>query len=366
MFWKRSVSVFTASAVALAAILVLALPVWADDPGVTAWLAAQQNADGGFGSPESAVGITADVVIAATAAGAEAIDWQVGGASAGDYLSRNAASIVAIGDLSKTIVALTASGVHPRDFGGVDLIARLEGALGADGLYGASGMVNDQAYAMIALASAGRTVPGAAVDALLAQQIEDGTWAWNGDTTPGMGDNNTAAMAVVALIAAGVPADHAQVALALAHLRAQQNEDGGFPYISPSPYGTDSDANSTAVVMWAVLAAGQDPAGDGWKYEGQDGASALDRMRAFQNESGAYRWQDAMPDDNLMSTVQAAVAAELKTLPFATFDAGEVAAVPIAAPLPVTGGNLWVGAIALVVAGALLIGAGAFLRRRQM
>ena len=129
MFWKRSVSVFTASAVALAAILVLALPVWADDPGVTAWLAAQQNADGGFGSPESAVGITADVVIAATAAGAEAIDWQVGGASAGDYLSRNAASIVAIGDLSKTIVALTASGVHPRDFGGVDLIARLEGAL---------------------------------------------------------------------------------------------------------------------------------------------------------------------------------------------------------------------------------------------
>ena len=362
MFWKRSLS----AAIALAVVLTLALPAWADDPGVAAWLQAQQNADGGFGSPDSAVGITADVVIAATAAGADAIDWHVGNVAAGDYLSRNAASIAAIGDLSKTIVALTASGINPRSFGGVDLIARLEGALGDGGLYGDSGMVNDQAYAMIALASAGRAVPAAAVDALLGQQIADGTWSWNGDTTPGTGDNNTAAIAVVALLAAGVPADHAQIALSLAHLQAQQNEDGGFPYISPSPYGTDSDANSTAVVMWAVLAAGQDPAGDDWKYEGQDGASALDRLRAFQNESGAYRWQDAVPDDNLMSTVQAAVAAELKTLPFATLDVGEVAAVPIAAPLPETGGNLWVGAIALVAVGALLIGAGVVLRRRQM
>ena len=31
------------------------------------------------------------------------------------------------------------------------------------------------------------------------------------------------------------PQDHAQIQKALTHLAAQQNEDGGFPYINPSP-----------------------------------------------------------------------------------------------------------------------------------
>ncbi|MBN1642997.1 MAG: terpene cyclase/mutase family protein [Anaerolineae bacterium] len=363
MYRRRSLSIAAMLALTLALSLAVAPPAAADDPAVAAWLAAQQNADGGFGSPDSAVGTTADVIIAATAAGDTPINWSVDGVTTLDYLAANAPSIVAIGDLAKTVIALTASGINPRSLGD-DLIARLEGTLGAEGQYGESGMINDQAYAMIALASARRTVPAAAIDYLLARQIADGTWAWNGDTTPGTGDNNTAAIAVVALRAAGVPADHAQIQLTLTHLHGQQNEDGGFPYVSPSPYGTDSDANSTAVVMWAILAAGQDPAGDEWKYQGQDGASALDRMRAFQNESGAYRWQDAVPDDNLMGTVQAAVAAELKTLPFASTDVGEVAAVPIAATLPETGGNAWGGAIALLAAGALLAGVGVYIRRR--
>ena len=196
---------------------------------------------------------------------------------------------------------------------------------------------------MIALSSARRAVPAAAIDYLLARQIADGTWSWNGGTAAGSGDNNTAAMAVIALMAAGVPADHPQVQKTLQHFTAQQNADGGFPYIKPSPYGTDSDSNSTAVVMWAIKAAGQDPAGVDWKFQGQDGRSALDRMRAFQNASGAFRWQDAVPADNLASTVQALVALGLKTLPFATMDVGAPATSAPAQPqiLPETGADLW-------------------------
>jgi hypothetical protein len=232
-------------------------------------------------------------------------------------------------------------------------------------------MINDQAYAMIALSSAKRPVPAEAVSYLLGKQIADGTWSWNGDTTAGTGDNNTAAFAAIALIASGVPANHAQVRKTIDHLRGQQNADGGFPYINPSPYGTDSDSNSTAVIMWAILAAGQDPAGSDWKFEGKDGYSALDRLRAFQNESGAFRWQDAFPDDNFMSTVQAVVALELKTLPFATMEVGDAGASsggqPIAEPqaLPETGANLWTAAIALLGGGAALTGAGVRLRLRK-
>ncbi len=180
-------------------------------------------------------------------------------------------------------------------------------------------------------------------------------------------------MAVVALIAARVPADNAQIQKSIELFHEQQNEDGGFPYVKPSPWGTDSDANSTAVVMWALLAAGEDPAGVDWKVQGQDGRSALDKLRAFQNESGAFRWQDGISDDNFASTVQAAVAVELKTLPLATMNVGEPAqAEPGEAEpglLPETGANLadrlhpWMQVFALLGAGAALAGAGLLLRR---
>ena len=351
-------------AMALAIALTVALPVLADGPSAVAWLKTQQNADGGFGSPASTVGATADVLLAVAAAGDNALDWSQGGSSAYAYLEANAEAITGIGDMGKVTLALIASGQNPRNLGVVDLINKLEGSLQDSGQYGDSGLINDQAYAMLALSSARRVVPGAAVEYVLSRQIADGTWSWNGDTTEGTGDNNTAAVAVLALIAAGVPGDHEQIEKTMAHLKAQQNEDGGFPYINPSAYGTDSDANSTAVVMWAIQAAGQDPAGNAWKYEGQDGLSALDKIRAFQNDSGAFRWQDAFADDNFMSTVQALVALELKTVPFAWMDVGDVRIMAVSQPttLPETGADLWWSVIALLGSGAALAGIGGGMR----
>jgi hypothetical protein len=358
-------------AMAVAIALTLALPAWADAGDAVAWLQAQQNADGGFGSPTSTVGTTADVMLATAATGADPLAWSQDGKTPYSYLVSNAASIHAVGDMGKSILALIAVGMNPRQLDGTDLIQRLEATLGGNGAYGDSGMINDQAYAMLALASAQRPIPDAAVNYLLQRQIEDGTWSWNGDTTAGAGDNNTAAFAVLALLAAGVPADHPQVVVTLDHYRGQQNADGGFPYVSPSPYGTDSDSNSTAVIMWAIVAAGQDPAGDAWKYQGQEGTSPLDRLRAFQNEDGAFRWQDAMADDNMLSTLQAPIALALKTLPFAYMDLGQapVATTTADAPqttLPQTGANLWTAAIALLAGGALLIGIGKALKVRAV
>jgi len=370
MVGRRTLALLMAAVITL----TLALPAWADAGDAIAWLKMQQNADGGFGSPESTVGTTADVVLAAAATGADPLAWSQEGNIPYSYLAAHAASIHAVGDMGKTILALIAVDKNPRQLDGTDLIQRLEATLGGTGAYGDSGMINDQAYAMLALASAQRPIPDAAVNYLLQRQIDDGTWSWNGDTSAGAGDNNTAAFAVLALLAAGVPADHPQVVKTLEHYRGQQNADGGFPYISPSPYGTESDSNSTAVVMWAIVAAGQDPAGDAWKYQGQDGTSPLDRLRAFQNEDGAFRWQDAVPDDNMLSTLQAPIALALKTLPYASMDVGDATAAtaevtPAAAPqttLPETGANLWTAAIALLAGGALLIGVGEALKARSV
>jgi prenyltransferase beta subunit len=356
------------AALALVWSLGWASLVLADAPGAVAWLQSQQNADGGFGSPESSVGATADVLLAVASAGDNAIGWAREGKTALAYLEANAGSIAKAGDGAKAILGLVASGKNPRDVGGVDLVAWLEGMIGADGKIGGdSDFINEHCFAMLALRSTQRTVPAEAIDYLLSRQLEDGTWSWNGDTTPGSGDNNTAAIAVVALIAAGVPADNPQIQKTLAHFKSQQNEDGGFPYVNPSPYGTDSDSNSTAVVMWALKAAGEDPAGADWKYQGQDGHSALDRLRAFQNESGAFRWQDAVPADNLASTVQALIALEMKTIPFATMDVGTPAATAAETPeaLPVTGGSLWIPVLVLLGGGAALVATGLRLRMER-
>jgi hypothetical protein len=369
------------AALVLTILVTLAIPAWADGPSAVAWLKGQQNADGGFGSPDSSVGATADTLVAVAATGDNAAGWTAGGPSALDYLKANVGSISKAGDLGKVVLALTASGQNPRTCCGTDLVAQLEGMIGADGkIGGENDFINEHSVAMIALSSASRPVPAASVSYLLSQQIEDGSWSWNGDTTAGSGDNNTTAMVVVALAAAGVPADNAQIQKAIAKLHEQQNGDGGFPYVSPSPWGTDSDANSTAVVIWALLAVGEDPGGVDWKVQGQDGLSAMDKLRAFQNDSGAFRWQDAMPSDNFLATIQAVVAIEWNSLPFARMDVGEdtegqastdegtaAETTPEAAPeaLPETGGNLWTPVFTLLGSGVTLTGIGLALRRRR-
>ena len=371
MTGKRTIRITITTLIALATALTLALPALADGPAAAAWLRTVQNADGGFGDPESSIGATADVLLAVAASGENAIGWaQEGGLPALAYLQTQAPALAKAGETAKVVLALVATGQNPRDLGGTDLVAVLEGLVGADGkIGGETEFVNEHCYALFALSSVQRPIPAASVDYLLQRQIADGTWSWNGGTAAGSGDNNTAAIAVTALIAAGVPADHPQVQKTLAHFEDQQNEDGGFPYVKPSPFGTDSDANSTAVVMWALLAAGQDPAGVDWKYQGQDGHSALDQLRALQNESGAFRWQQAVADDNFASTVQALIALELKTVPFAKMDVGDAGLTASAAEepvvLPETGANLWLQPLALLCGGIALLGAGLLIRRRS-
>ncbi|MCJ7738028.1 MAG: terpene cyclase/mutase family protein, partial [Anaerolineae bacterium] len=221
------------------------------------------------------------------------------------------------------------------------------------GSYGSS--IYDQALIIVTLVRAGQPVSANAVDFLLDSQSDNGAWALFGDTEDAVGDTNTTALAIQALIAGGRAAE---IDSALDYLHTVQNEDGGFPYQNPSEYGTDTDANSTAVVYQALVAAGE--ALDDWAPEGTDPLVAL--ISLADVESGAFFWQAAVPAPNVLATAQAIPAIAGYT--FVNLPQVEVAvAETMDVALPAAGGT---AALSLRLAGLglMCLSAGGLLRRR--
>ena len=361
--------VFLASWLALALLSILALPAWAGDPVQTGldYLAAQQQADGGFTngfSEGSDLGTTCDVILAFAAGGEDVSAWMSDdGNSPLGYLHTQVAggAVDTLGLKAKVVLALLATDQDPAAFAGSDLIAALNAAYDEDtNSYGET--IFDHALVTLALSNASQPVPDGAVQYLLDNQGDDGAWALFGDTEAGTGDTNTTALAVQALLITG---HQDEVGDALAYLRNVQNDDGGFPYQNPSDYGTDTDANSTAVVLQALLAAGESLSD--WAPEG---TSPLDALIALHDsDSGAFFWQAAVPGPNVLATAQAIPAVAGYTF----VDLPRVEAVnppgPVAAPgdvtLPESGGvALLPIPMGLIGLGVAALGAGFALRRR--
>jgi squalene cyclase len=263
---------------ALLLLLVTALPVLGqgDTASAIEWLRGQVREDGGFTdgfNEESGVSPTTEAVYAAVAAGEDVSTWG-DDASPLDFLAANAEGIDTTGTLAKVILAARATGQDATNFGGVNLVERLNARYNSgSGLF--EGIVTEHAYAMLALAVTGNEVPEAARQALVDLQDDEGGWAFDGTS---QADTNTTALAIQALLAVGEETHSEPVSQALAFLAGQQNEDGGFPYQTPSDYGTDSDANSTAWAIQALVAAGEDP-GE-WNNPQEFLASGRARLRA--------------------------------------------------------------------------------------
>jgi prenyltransferase beta subunit len=285
------------------------------------WMHTRQNADGGFpgfGS-DSDIGATLDALFAIAAAGQRATDWRSGeGHTLLDFLSTEIATYTAssAARTGKTIVGVIAAGADPSSFGGVDLVERLDATHDANGQFGTT--VTDQAWALLALAALRRSDPAAAAW-LAEQQQANGGWEF----AAGFGtDTNTTALALQALAVHPGSLNPTIVLSATSYLRGQQNPDGGFPFTKPSPFGINSDANSTASVVQALVAIGQEPTGLVWttRLTGTTEISLtvqmpIDRLLAFQNPSGAFQYQAAFPDDNALATYQAVPALLDRPLP---------------------------------------------------
>lgn len=344
-----------ATLLALILVCCLAAVASAGTPEALEWLKGQQQPDGGFGEP-SAVGSTIETLLAITAAGEDIAQWSEGGNTPANFLEAHVGEIEGPGPTAKAIIALRAAGIDPTDFGGTNLVQKLQDSYDeATGRFGGeSGTVPAQALTIMALESVSQPVEKKAINWLVDAQTEDGSWAWNGDPAT-QGDTNTTSLAIQAL--ATVDARPDAVDEAIAYLKDIQNEDAGWPYQKPSDFGTDTDTNSTAYVLQALYAVDADLAD--WSV---DGVSSLDALASLQKDNGAFQWQAAVPDDNFLATAQAVPALAGKAYPLPS-------AIPTAETqpmkLPSTGGEAApLSAFALVLAGLTLAVAGLLRDRR--
>lgn len=273
--------------------------------GAVAYLIAQQQSDGGFlgFSGSSDAGTTADAIVAFAAAQQAGIEVSEPLERAWKFVFDNALVFAQTGpgQAAKLVLAAAAAGQNPEDINGVLPLTLATAGVNPDtGLFGTG--VYDHALAVMALVVAGQTVPPEALDALETTQIADGSWAFDGSTAEGSGDSNTTAMVIQALVAAGA-AESPLIQPALDYLATVWADAGGFAFSLAEPLVPD--ANSTALVVQALIATGVDVAESG----------DLDALLAFQNSSGAFRYLDSDPSDNLYATLQAVPALAGLALP---------------------------------------------------
>ncbi|MCX7707619.1 MAG: hypothetical protein N2204_06405 [Anaerolineae bacterium] len=285
-----------------------------DDPTARAiaWLRAQQLPDGSFGVRMSggrfvpSASTTADVAYVLALHGEDPAEpaWTQGGTSLLDALARLTPEYTAAdaGQAGKVARAVVAAGRDPRSFGGVDLIERIQAAYDPQtGRYHPSSLFR-HTLAIEGLRLAGGEVPRAALQALLDAQEDDGGWSWSFDGTQSDVDTTGQVMRVLAALP-GLRDDPALTRAAL-YLCRQQQSDGGWGVgnvVGPS------NANSTALAVAGLRAAGYDPGGSAFRRNGRTG---MDALRSFQEPAGAFVYIPApgREESRLMATTDALTA----------------------------------------------------------
>ncbi|MGE5403487.1 MAG: prenyltransferase/squalene oxidase repeat-containing protein [Candidatus Saccharibacteria bacterium] len=152
-----------------------------------------------------------------------------------------------------------------------------------DGHFGATGAtLNNTIWAVIALDMAAKSgVTGAvysydvdkAVEYMVSKQCTDG-----GFDESGWGEDPDSAAHVLIAIAPHVTSDNQAVSKALIYLRNKQLASGGIDNWGENP-------SSTAAVIEALVALGQDPQGAGWT---KDGHSLISSLLAYQTSNGGF------------------------------------------------------------------------------
>lgn len=251
------------------------------------WLRSQQSiTDSSYVSSAAA---SVESLLAVEAAGEDATTWRPadGAPSLLDYVLAHGAEYThkSAAEAGKLAVALSAAGacwpagaLKPSDYYSPTL-----GALSADG--------GPLAWGILGTLALSEPVPADSVTYLQKLALPTGGWEWS----PGWGhDTNSTALALQALVAAGVPLTNSVIISGEAYLDSAQTPEGGYNYDPNSPYGTDADANSTAYVLQALKALG---------VETPDQAIAF--LIKLQGPDGALGWQTAQLTANLGATQQA-------------------------------------------------------------
>ena len=291
-----------AAALVLALLALTAPPAQASSVSSAAdWLESQQRLSGGFGaSAESDAGaeMTSWAMLALAAAGRNPQDVAKFGKSPVDFLRHHRDEIKDAGDVARTILALEAAGVDPRDFADQDLVDRLLAERRENGSY--QGWPGTSAYAVLALRAAGANGAAApTVEWLRKVQGREGGWG----NEPQSESTPEVTGAVLQVLTPGSEA----AGRALAYLRKSKRPNGGF-----AP-GNNLSANTQATA-WAsqgLLAAGKDPASFG------EGKSSFTYLRNLQSDNGYFLQSPNLEASPVWVTADALVPLAGKHLPIA-------------------------------------------------
>lgn len=251
------------------------------------WLRPQQQADGGYGG----VGPSVEALIAAASNNYDAADWrpQASAPSLAEYVAANAGAFVrqaysppaAAGKL-----AVAWAAAHKPDWlcATPYCLDYFDPTSGAFYSYtgGSNGQAGPQSWAMLGLIATGQAVPATATQHLKNLQQANGGWGWAGNTP----DTMATSLAIQALVASGEPTTSGVITRALAFLKSSQNPDGGLYYAAV--WGNESETDSTAYAIQAILAAGQEPTSDAWRVGATDPISFLLSM---QLPDGSFEWK---------------------------------------------------------------------------
>jgi hypothetical protein len=301
----------------LTAFLIIGFLVWPSVPSAQAansvpeaiqaalaWLHSQQHADGSFGGAS----VTSDAVytLALLGQNPDGPAWTPASVSALDALETLAPSYVTrgAGEAGKVLRAVALAGANPRSFGGKDLIALIEAAYDpATGRYHPDYLYR-HTLAVEGLLRAGRPVPAKAFDALFAAQLPDGSWFWSFDGT--QGDVDTTGRVLTLLAGVGRQHQTESFAKAADYLDAAQLASAGWG-VNPAPDANPANANSTALAVSGLRAAGYDP--DAPRFQ-QGGVGGLSALLGFQEPSGAFVYiqQPGQEEVRLIATLEALMA----------------------------------------------------------
>jgi prenyltransferase beta subunit/predicted DNA-binding protein with PD1-like motif len=268
------------------------------------YLALQQGVNGGFGS----IGATSDVVIAAASAERDAaafgLNGRPGALAALVAQTQATTRTLNAGEVGKLALAAVAADADGRAFGGLNLPLSLTNALSATGAYDA--VIFNHTLALLGVAASGETVPLSATSYLTQAQQANGGW----DDGYGSGVNvDSTALAVQALLVAGVPPTDTSIISATHYLSATHNDDGGWPFQA----GSATNANSTAFAIQALRALKQDYTSptSTWAVSNTTPLSAL---LALQLPSGGFAYE-AGQAANAFATWQAIPALQGQAFP---------------------------------------------------
>ncbi len=266
---------------AVAALPILVAGALPEDDAVvqgSAYIYSTLAADGSYGS--TSPGQNMDAILAIRAAGYDpSKDKLPLGLSPADYLIAQAPAVPNAAAAAKAALAAEALGFDPANVGGTDLVANIDAGFdAATGRYGADDF--SQALAIIGLACTGNDVEPEALTALREAQVEGGGWGFGGAADP-----DTTAVAVQALVAAGVEVEDAVVGEALDYLKGAQGEDGGWGYDGVA------NASSTAFAVQALLALGEDPEGSAYTKSGN---TPISYLLSQQLDDGSFEGFDPL------------------------------------------------------------------------